>query len=128
MTLETKNTLNLPKTSFSMKANLQQREPEMLQHWEKIDIYRKIREARAGCPSFVLHDGPPYANGAIHMGHALNKIVKDIIVKSRTMLGYDAPYLPGWDCHGLPIEIKVEEKLGAKKARMNKLAFRRKTN
>ena len=125
VTLETKNTLNLPKTSFSMKANLQQREPEMLRHWEKIDIYRKIREARAGCPSFVLHDGPPYANGAIHMGHALNKIVKDIIVKSRTMLGYDAPYLPGWDCHGLPIEIKVEEKLGAKKARMNKLAFRR---
>ncbi|MBN2321561.1 MAG: isoleucine--tRNA ligase, partial [Acidobacteria bacterium] len=125
MTLEIKNTLNLPKTSFSMKANLQQREPEMLRHWEEMDIYRKIREARAGCPRFVLHDGPPYANGAIHMGHALNKIVKDIIVKSRSMLGFDAPYLPGWDCHGLPIEIKVEEKLGSKKNELSKIAIRR---
>jgi isoleucyl-tRNA synthetase len=125
VTLEIKNTLNLPKTSFNMKANLPQREPEMLRRWDEIDIYRKIREARAGSPRYVLHDGPPYANGAIHMGHALNKIVKDIIVKSRTMLGYDAPYLPGWDCHGLPIEIKVEEKLGSKKAGMSKLAIRR---
>jgi len=108
-----------------MKASLPQREPEMLRHWEKIDIYKKIREARSGCPRYVLHDGPPYANGAIHMGHALNKIVKDIIVKSRTMLGFDAPYLPGWDCHGLPIEIKVEEKLGSKKSAMSKLAIRR---
>ena len=83
MTLDIKNTLNLPKTSFSMKANLPQREPEMLRHWEKIDIYGKIRKARAGCPGYVLHDGPPYANGAIHMGHAINKIIKDIIVKSR---------------------------------------------
>jgi isoleucyl-tRNA synthetase len=125
VTQEIKNTLNLPKTSFSMKANLPQREPEMLRHWEEIDIYRKIREARTGCPGFVLHDGPPYANGAIHMGHAFNKVIKDIIVKSRTMLGYDAPYVPGWDCHGLPIEIKVEEKLGAKKAGMSKVAVRR---
>jgi isoleucyl-tRNA synthetase len=125
VTLEIKNTLNLPKTSFSMKANLPQREPEMLRHWETIDVYGKIRAARAGSPSYVLHDGPPYANGAIHMGTAINKIVKDIIVKSRSMLGYDAPYLPGWDCHGLPIEIKVEEKLGPKKAEMSKVAVRR---
>lgn len=108
-----------------MKANLPQREPEMLKHWEQIDVYGKIRKARAGCPGYVLHDGPPYANGAIHMGHAVNKIIKDIIVKSRTMMGYDAPYLPGWDCHGLPIEIKVEEQLGAKKAQMSKVAVRR---
>jgi isoleucyl-tRNA synthetase len=125
VTLEIKNTLNLPKTSFSMKANLPQREPEMLRHWEKIDVYGKIRKARIGCPSFVLHDGPPYANGAIHMGHAINKIIKDIIIKSRTMMGYDAPYVPGWDCHGLPIEIKVEERLGSKKAQMSKVAVRR---
>jgi isoleucyl-tRNA synthetase len=125
VTLEIKNTLNLPKTSFNMKANLPQREPEMLRHWEKIDIYGKIRSARAGSPSYVLHDGPPYANGAIHMGHAVNKIVKDIIVKSRTMMGYDAPYVPGWDCHGLPIEIKVEEKLGRKKSEMSKIAIRK---
>jgi isoleucyl-tRNA synthetase len=108
-----------------MKANLSQREPEMLRHWGKIDIYGKIRKARSGCPSYVLHDGPPYANGAIHMGHAINKIIKDIIVKSRTMMGFDAPYLPGWDCHGLPIEIKVEEQLGGKKSEMSKMAVRR---
>jgi isoleucyl-tRNA synthetase len=120
-----KNTLNLPKTSFGMKADLPRREPEMLKHWEEIDIYGKIREARAGCPSFVLHDGPPYANGAIHMGTAINKIAKDIIVKSRSMMGFDAPYVPGWDCHGLPIEIKVEEQLGPAKAEMSRLAFRR---
>jgi isoleucyl-tRNA synthetase len=125
VTLDIKNTLNLPKTSFSMKANLPQREPEMLRHWEKIDVYGKIRKARAGAPSYVLHDGPPYSNGAIHMGHAINKILKDIIVKSRSMLGFDAPYVPGWDCHGLPTEIKVEELLGGRKAAMSKLAIRR---
>ena len=108
-----------------MKANLPQREPEMLRHWEEIDVYGKIRKARAGCPSYVLHDGPPYANGAIHMGTAINKVIKDIIVKSRSMLGYDAPYVPGWDCHGLPIEIKVEEQLGGKKAEMSKISIRR---
>ncbi len=123
--MDIKNTLNLPKTSFSMKANLPQREPQMLKHWEAIDLYGKVRAARAGCPSFVLHDGPPYANGPIHMGTALNKILKDIIVKSRTMMGYDAPYLPGWDCHGLPIEIKVDQNLGPKKASMSKAAIRR---
>ena len=125
MTLDIKNTLNLPKTSFSMKANLPQREPEMLRHWEKIDVYSRIRKARTGGPGFVLHDGPPYANGAIHMGHALNKILKDIIVKSRNMMGFDAPYVPGWDCHGLPIEIKVEERLGGKKADLSKAVIRR---
>jgi isoleucyl-tRNA synthetase len=125
VTIDIKNTLNLPKTSFNMKANLPQREPEMLRHWEKIDIYGKIRKARAGCPGYVLHDGPPYANGAIHMGHAINKILKDIIVKSRTMMGFDAPYVPGWDCHGLPIEIKVEEQLGSQKAKMSKVAVRK---
>ncbi len=120
-----KNTLNLPKTSFAMKANLPQREPIMLEYWDKIDVYGKIRKARSGCPSYVLHDGPPYANGTIHMGHAFNKIIKDIIIKSRSMLGYDAPYVPGWDCHGLPIEIKVEEQLGPRKAEMSRLAIRR---
>jgi isoleucyl-tRNA synthetase len=125
VTIEIKDTLNLPKTSFNMKANLPQREPEMLRRWEKMDIYGKIRKARAGSPVYVLHDGPPYANGAIHMGHAINKIIKDIIVKSHSMLGYNAPYVPGWDCHGLPIEIKVEEQLGGKKAEMSKLAVRK---
>jgi isoleucyl-tRNA synthetase len=123
--LDIKNTLNLPKTSFSMKANLPQREPAMLKHWDDMDVYGKIRTARAGCPSFVLHDGPPYANGAIHMGTAVNKILKDIIVKSRNMMGFDAPYLPGWDCHGLPIEIKVDQALGPKKASMSKVAVRK---
>jgi isoleucyl-tRNA synthetase len=123
-TLEIKNTVNLPKTSFSMKANLPQREPEMLKFWESIDVYGQIRAARAGNPAYVLHDGPPYANGAIHMGTAINKILKDIIVKSRTMMGFDAPYVPGWDCHGLPIEIKVDQMLGPRKAAMNKVAIR----
>ncbi|MDR0310233.1 MAG: isoleucine--tRNA ligase [Acidobacteriota bacterium] len=123
--MELKNTLNLPNTSFSMKANLPQREPEMLRRWEEMDVYGKIRAARVGAPTYVLHDGPPYANGMIHMGTAINKIIKDIIVKSRSMMGFNAPYLPGWDCHGLPIEIKVEEKLGEKKAGMTKAAIRR---
>src|SRR6266545_3598156 len=108
-----------------MKANLSQLEPEILRHWEAIDVYGRIRRARAGKPSFVLHDGPPYANGAIHMGTAINKIVKDIIVRSRTMMGFNAPYLPGWDCHGLPIEIKVDQNLGPRKAKMDKVAIRR---
>jgi isoleucyl-tRNA synthetase len=125
VTLEIKNTLNLPKTSFGMKANLPLREPEMIRHWDETDVYGKIRKARAGSPGFVLHDGPPYANGAIHMGHAFNKILKDIIVKSRTMMGFDAPYVPGWDCHGLPIEIKVEEQLGRRKEGLDRLAIRR---
>jgi len=107
-----KNTLNLPKTSFPMKGNLAQREPEMLKKWQKLDIYRQIREARKGAEKFILHDGPPYANGDIHIGHAVNKVLKDIIIKSKTLAGKDAPYVPGWDCHGLPIEHQVEKKIG----------------
>src|SRR6266404_6377801 len=107
--LELKKTLNLPKTDFSMKANLPQNEPKWLERWEQLGIYGKIRDSRKGAPSYVLHDGPPYANGGIHEGHALNKCLKDFVVKSKTMAGFDSPYVPGWDCHGLPIEIKVDE-------------------
>ncbi|MNQ21689.1 Isoleucine--tRNA ligase [compost metagenome] len=103
-----KATLNLPDTAFPMKAGLPQREPEMLKHWDSIDLYGKLRALGATRPKFVLHDGPPYANGNIHIGHAVNKVLKDIIVRSKTLAGYDAPYVPGWDCHGLPIEHKVE--------------------
>ena len=124
--LELKKTLNLPKTDFSMKANLPQNEPKWLERWEKMGIYARIREARKGAPSYVLHDGPPYANGAIHEGHALNKCLKDFVVKSKTMAGFDSPYVPGWDCHGLPIEIKVDEALGRKKLEMPAYAVRRK--
>jgi isoleucyl-tRNA synthetase len=107
-----KDTINLPKTAFAMKANLAQREPEILKHWQELDLYTRMRELAKGRPRFVLHDGPPYANGEIHLGHAVNKILKDIIVKSRGFDGYDAPYVPGWDCHGLPIELAVEKKIG----------------
>ena len=97
-----------------MKANLAQREPDMLKRWQDINLYQKIREARQDATKFVLHDGPPYANGDIHIGHAVNKILKDIIIKSKTLSGFDAPYVPGWDCHGLPIEWKIEEQYRAK--------------
>ncbi len=107
-----KDTLNLPKTSFPMKGNLAQREPEILKAWEKQDVYQQIRNARKGAKRFILHDGPPYANGDIHIGHAVNKILKDIIIKSKTLSGFDVPYVPGWDCHGLPIEHQVEKKIG----------------
>jgi isoleucyl-tRNA synthetase len=117
--LELKNTVNLPKTDFPMKANLPQNEPKILARWEEMGIYERIQEARQGLPSYVLHDGPPYANGALHLGHALNKCLKDFIVKSKSMAGHDAPYVPGWDCHGLPIEIKVDQQLGKKKLQMN---------
>ncbi len=119
-----KSTLNLPATAFPMKANLANREPEMLRHWEEIDLYRQIRESRAGAPTFVLHDGPPYANGEIHIGHAVNKVLKDIIVKSRTLDGFDAPYVPGWDCHGLPIELQVEKKVGKPGRKVTASQFR----
>jgi len=98
-----KDTLNLPRTEFPMKANLQTAEPETIAWWNEIGLYRLIRERRAGAPKYVLHDGPPYANGQIHLGTALNKILKDLVVKTRTMAGYDSPYVPGYDCHGLPI-------------------------
>ena len=120
-----KATLNLPETSFSMKANLPVNEPLRLAVWQKQDLYKQIRTARAGSPKYILHDGPPYANGAIHLGHALNKCIKDFVVKTKTMSGFDAPYVPGWDCHGLPIEIKVDEQLGRKKLEMDPLAVRR---
>ena len=124
MPLDLKSTLNLPKTDFSMKANLPNNEPKMLDRWEKIRIYDRIREVHAGQPIYVLHDGPPYANGPIHLGTALNKTLKDFVVKSRNMSGFDAPYVPGWDCHGLPIEIKVDNQLGRKKLDMDPLAVR----
>ena len=119
-----KSTLNLPKTGFPMKANLPGREPRLIEAWDRLDVYEAIRRSRKGRPRFVLHDGPPYANGHIHLGQALNKILKDIVVKSRTMMGYDAPYLPGWDCHGLPIEHQVDKNLGKKKATMSALEIR----
>src|SRR5579871_2401871 len=122
--LELKKTLNLPRTDFSMKANLPQNEPKWLERWEKTGIYQRIRESRKGAPIYVLHDGPPYANGAIHEGHALNKCLKDFVVKSKTMAGFDSPYVPGWDCHGLPIEIKVDEALGRKKLEMPAIKVR----
>jgi len=119
-----KDTLNLPNTAFPMKAEAAKREPERLARWEQQRLYEKIRAARAGRPRFLLHDGPPYANDHIHMGTALNKILKDLVVRSRTMMGFDAPFVPGWDCHGLPIELKVDRELGARKAGMDDLAIR----
>ncbi len=118
-------TLNLPKTSFPMKAQLSQKEPLILKKWEKMDIYHKILKEREDSPLFILHDGPPYANGRIHLGHALNKILKDFVVKSKSMQGYKTPYVPGWDCHGLPIEKKVEIELGDKKNTMTKAQIRK---
>ncbi len=120
-----KSTLNLPQTSFPMKANLPENEPKRLAAWQQQHLYAQIRAARAGAPKYILHDGPPYANGAIHLGHALNKCIKDFVVKTKTMAGFDAPYVPGWDCHGLPIEIKVDEQLGRKKLEMDPLAVRK---
>jgi isoleucyl-tRNA synthetase len=122
--LELKSTINLPKTAFPMKANLPQNEPKILARWEKEGIYERIREARKGSPVYILHDGPPYTSGPIHLGTALNKCLKDFIVKSKTMAGFDAPYVPGWDCHGLPIEIKVDKELGGKKLQMRPLDVR----
>jgi isoleucyl-tRNA synthetase len=123
--LELKSTINLPKTGFSMKANLPQNEPKMLAHWEQMRIYERLRDTRKGAPIYVLHDGPPYANGPIHLGTAFNKCLKDFIVKSKSMAGFDSPYVPGWDCHGLPIEIKVDQMLGGKKLQMKPVEVRR---
>jgi len=122
--MDYKETLNLPKTAFPMRANLPTREPQLLDKWEEEDIYQQIRQKAAGHPKYVLHDGPPYANGHIHMGTALNKVLKDIIVKSRTMMGYDSPYIPGWDCHGLPIEHNVEIELTKQGKAFNKSEIR----
>jgi isoleucyl-tRNA synthetase len=122
--VDLKKTVNLPRTDFSMKANLAQMEPKMLERWQTEGLYEKIRAARAGRPQYVLHDGPPYANGEIHLGTAFNKILKDFVVKSKTMQGYDSPYVPGWDCHGLPIEAKVDNMLGSRKAKMTAVEIR----
>jgi isoleucyl-tRNA synthetase len=122
---EWKDTVNLPRTGFPMKANLQTAEPEALARWEGMGLYDQIRTRRRGAPKFVFHDGPPYANANIHLGTALNKILKDIVIKSRTMAGFDVPYTPGYDCHGLPIELKVDRELGPKKRDMSIAEFRR---
>ncbi len=122
---EWKHTLNLPRTGFPMRANLQKTEPAVIARWNEMGLYARIREHRAGAPQFVLHDGPPYANGKIHIGHVLNKVLKDVVVRSRTMAGFDAPYVPGWDCHGLPIELKVDQELGGRKRNMSVADFRR---
>ena len=123
--MDYKKTLNLPNTGFPMKGNLAQREPERLKKWNEADLYHKIRQACAGRPQFILHDGPPYANGEIHIGHAVNKVLKDIIVKSKTLSGFDAPYVPGWDCHGLPIELMVEKKIGKAGIKVSPAVFRK---
>lgn len=117
-------TLNLPQTDFPMKADLVRREPQMLERWEQMRLYERIRQARAGRPVWVLHDGPPYANGNIHLGTAFNKILKDFLVRSRSMAGFDTPFVPGWDCHGLPIEIQVDQLLGERKAQMTPVEIR----
>ncbi len=119
-----KHTLNLPTTDFPMKADLPKREPGMLQRWDEEQVYQRIRAARRNAPKFVLHDGPPYANGNIHIGHAVNKVLKDIIVKAKTLSGFDAPYVPGWDCHGLPIELNVEKKVGKPGVKVSSGEFR----
>ncbi|MBF38075.1 isoleucine--tRNA ligase [Idiomarina sp. UBA4520] len=121
-----KHTLNLPETAFPMRGNLAQREPKMLEQWYEDDLYGQIRETKSGKPKFILHDGPPYANGQIHIGHAVNKILKDVIVKAKTLSDFDAPYVPGWDCHGLPIELQVEKKHGKPGKKLDLAQFREK--
>jgi isoleucyl-tRNA synthetase len=123
--MDYKDTLNLPKTAFPMKANLSQKEPETLKKWAEMGLYSRLRRHCEGKPRFILHDGPPYANGRIHLGHTINKVLKDMIVKSRQLQGFDAPYVPGWDCHGLPIEHNVEKELGSRKKEMSKLEIRK---
>ncbi len=120
-----KSTLNLPRTAFSMKANLPQSEPRQLAEWEEKGLYQRIQQARAGAEPYVLHDGPPYPTGTIHLGTGLNKILKDMVVKSKTMAGFRAPYVPGWDCHGLPIETQVEKELEGGKGSVSGAEFRR---
>jgi len=125
MTTDYKKTLNLPNTAFPMKGNLAQREPERLKKWTQAELYQKIRQEFLGKPKFILHDGPPYANGEIHIGHAVNKVLKDFIIKSKTLSGFDAPYVPGWDCHGLPIELMVEKKIGKAGVKVSPAVFRK---
>jgi isoleucyl-tRNA synthetase len=122
--MDYKATLNLPRSEFPMKANLAEREPEILRRWESMNVYKQIKAASAGQKKFILHDGPPYANGHIHIGTAMNKILKDLITKSRFMAGYDSHYVPGWDCHGLPIEHQVDLMLGERKESLSKVEIR----
>ncbi|MGH9812651.1 MAG: isoleucine--tRNA ligase, partial [Candidatus Acidiferrales bacterium] len=124
-TTDLKSTLNLPRTDFPMQAGLQRAEPALLSRWQKENLYQQLRQARAQAPLFVYHDGPPYANGEVHPGTALNKILKDFVVRSKGMAGFNAAFIPGWDCHGLPIEINVDKELGARKAQMPPLEIRR---
>jgi isoleucyl-tRNA synthetase len=123
--MDYRTTLNLPKTDFPMKANLAKREPEMLKMWEARGIYRQLSLQAKGKKKYILHDGPPYANGHIHIGTALNKILKDFIVKSKFMAGFDSQYVPGWDCHGLPVEHEVEKSLGEKKGELSIVEIRK---
>src|SRR6202023_331666 len=120
-----KSTLKLPKTDFPMKANLPKREPEMLKHWDETDLYGRLMEARKDAESWVLHDGPPYANGRVHLGTALNKILKDFVVRSRSMMGFRTPFVPGWDCHGILLEFKDSKDLGSKARNLSKIELRR---
>jgi isoleucyl-tRNA synthetase len=126
--MEYKTTLNLPKTDFPMKGDLPRREPEFLKNWQEKDIYSLIRKKSQGKPKYVLHDGPPYANGNIHIGHALNKTLKDFVVKYKTMRGFDSPYVPGWDCHGLPVEHALFKELKINKYQINQVEFRKKAH
>lgn len=126
--IDYKNTINLPQTDFAMKANLPQKEPLVLKNWEEIDIYKRLIEKSKSSPKYILHDGPPYANGNIHIGHALNKILKDIIVKYKAMSGFAAPYVPGWDCHGLPVEHQLFKELGKRKDEVEQVFFRKKAH
>jgi len=126
--MDYKSTLNLPQTNFPMKASLSQREPELLKSWKESNIYQKIRDDKKGKPKFILHDGPPYANGNIHIGHALNKILKDIVIKFKTMQGFDSPYIPGWDCHGLPVEHQLFKELNITKEQIDRVSFRKKAH
>ena len=124
--MDFKNTLNLPKTDFPMKANLPKREPALLAKWRSLNIYQLIRDKFNGKPKYILHDGPPYANGDIHIGHALNKTLKDIVVKYKSMQGFDSPFVPGWDCHGLPVEHQLFKELGITKNDISQIEFRKK--
>ena len=125
-TSDYKSTLNLPKTGFAMKADLPNREPKVLEQWQAQGLYARIQQARQGRPMFILHDGPPYANGDIHIGHALNKILKDVIVRYKTMRGFASPYVPGWDCHGMPIEHALLKELKISKHQISQVDFRQK--
>src|SRR3989338_11324305 len=126
--MDYKNTLNLPRTDFPMKADLPHRNPGILRGWQDNELYNGIRKKYKGKRKFILHDGPPYANGNIHMGHALNKILKDIVIKYRTMRGFDSPYVPGWDCHGLPVEHQLFKELKITKYEIGQVEFRKKAH